>query len=39
MQRMIQAGIVPVTWQHTMLHKAPQRLSGAHEALAPLGAV
>jgi nicotinamidase-related amidase len=75
MQRMVQAGIVPVTWQqvllewqrdwarretydavmavvrehsgaygmgvdyaYTMVHKAPQRLSGAHEVLAPLAA-
>jgi nicotinamidase-related amidase len=75
MQRMIQAGIVPVTWQqvllewqrdwarretydavmaavrehsgaygmgvdyaYTMVHKAPQRVAGAHEVLAPRAA-
>jgi nicotinamidase-related amidase len=75
MQRMIQAGAVPVTWQqvllewqrdwahrdtynevmaivrehsgaygmgvdyaYTMVHKAPQRTSGAHETLAPVPA-
>jgi nicotinamidase-related amidase len=75
MQRMIQAGAVPVTWQqvllewqrdwahrdtynevmaivrehsgaygmgvdyaYTMVHKAPQRISGAHETLAPVPA-
>ncbi|NPT59881.1 hydrolase [Paraburkholderia elongata] len=75
MQRMIQAGVVPMTWQqvllewqrdwarretydavmaivrehsgaygmgvdyaYTMVHKAPQRTAGAHEALAPLPA-
>ena len=75
MQRMIQAGVVPVTWQqvllewqrdwarketydavmavvrehsggygmgvdyaYTMVHKAPQRTSKAHEALAPVRA-
>jgi nicotinamidase-related amidase len=72
MQRMIQAGVVPMTWQqvllewqrdwarretydaviavvqehsgaygmgvdyaYTMVHKAPQRVAGAHEVLAP----
>ncbi|WP_341316304.1 hydrolase [Paraburkholderia sp. IMGN_8] len=75
MQRMIQAGVVPMTWQqvllewqrdwarketydavmaivrehsgaygmgvdyaYTMVHKAPQRTAGAHEALAPVHA-
>ena len=75
MQRMIQAGIVPMTWQqvllewqrdwarretydavmavvrehsgaygmgvdyaYTMVHKAPQRVAGAHEVLAPRAA-
>jgi len=75
MQRMIQAGVIPVTWQpvmlewqrdwarrdtydavmaivrehsgaygmgvdyaYTMVHKAPQRTAGAHEALAPMPA-
>ena len=75
MQRMIQAGAVPVTWQqvllewqrdwahrdtyndvmdivrthsgaygmgvdyaYTMVHKAPQRISGSHETLAPVPA-
>ena len=75
MQRMIQAGVIPVTWQpvmlewqrdwarrdtydavmaivrehsgaygmgvdyaYTMVHKAPQRTAGAHEALAPIPA-
>jgi len=75
MQRMIQAGVVPVTWQqvllewqrdwahrdsydavmalvrehsgaygmgvdyaYTMVHKAPQRTSATHEALAPIAA-
>ena len=75
MQRMIQAGVVPVTWQqvllewqrdwahrdtynavmdivrehsgaygmgvdyaYTMVHKAPQRIKGSHETLAPVPA-
>jgi nicotinamidase-related amidase len=75
MQRMIQAGVVPVTWQqvmlewqrdwahrdsydavmaivrehsgaygmgvdyaYTMVHKAPQRITGSHETLAPVPA-
>ena len=75
MQRMVQAGVIPVTWQqvmlewqrdwarretydavmaivkehagaygmgvdyaYTMVHKAPQRVSGAHEVLAPVAA-
>ena len=75
MQRMIQAGVIPVTWQqvllewqrdwahrdtynavmdivrehsgaygmgvdyaYTMVHKAPQRISGSHETLAPVPA-
>ena len=75
MQRMIQAGVVPMTWQqvllewqrdwarretydavmavvrehsgaygmgvdyaYTMVHKAPQRVAGAHEVLAPRAA-
>jgi len=75
MQRMVQAGVVPMTWQqvllewqrdwahrdtydaviaivrehsgaygmgvdyaYTMVHKAPQRTNGAHEALAPVPA-
>jgi len=75
MQRMVQAGVVPMTWQqvllewqrdwahrdtydavmaivrehsgaygmgvdyaYTMVHKAPQRTTGAHEALAPVPA-